>query len=102
MSRFLNSLCDTFDVFEDMFSRALTCKIPITKSQIPNNVQIPISNDQTEFVSNLGDWDLFEIWCLGFGASYFFYHRRLSIKGEPKILFVLKFRMINKIAKAMA
>ena len=22
-----------------------------------------------DFVSNLGDWDLFEIWCLGFGAS---------------------------------
>src|SRR4030042_5826395 len=39
-------------------------KIPNDKSQIPNKLQIPISNDQKDFVSNLGDWDLFEIWCL--------------------------------------
>src|SRR4030042_426087 len=40
-------------------------------SKIPNHkLQIPISNDQKDFVSNLGDWDLFEIWCLGFGAYH--------------------------------
>ena len=37
--------------------------------QIPNKLQYPISNDQTDFVSNLCDPNLFEIWCLGFGAS---------------------------------
>jgi hypothetical protein len=31
------------------------------KSQIPNKLQIP--NDQVYSVSNLGDWDLFGIWC---------------------------------------
>jgi hypothetical protein len=44
-------------------------KIPNPKFQIPNNLQIPISNNQIGFVSNFGDWELFEIWCLGFGAS---------------------------------
>ena len=44
-------------------------KIPNHKLQIPNKLQVPTSNNQTDFVSNLGDWDLFEIWCLGFGAS---------------------------------
>jgi hypothetical protein len=44
-------------------------KIPNYKFQIPNKLQIPISNDQTDFVSNLGDWDLFEIGRLGFDAS---------------------------------
>jgi hypothetical protein len=43
-------------------------KIPNHKFQIPNKLQIPISNDQMNFVLNFGDWDLFEIWCLGFGA----------------------------------
>jgi hypothetical protein len=37
--------------------------------QIPNKLHVPISNDQKDFVLNLGDWDLFEIWCLEFGAS---------------------------------
>ena len=31
-----------------------------------------------------------------------FYHRRLSIKGEPKIPLGRKYRMSNKIAKATA
>jgi len=43
-------------------------KIPNYKFQIPNKLQIAISKHETEFVSNLGDWNLFEIWCLGFGA----------------------------------
>jgi hypothetical protein len=44
-------------------------KIPNHKFQIPNKLQIPISNDQKDFVLDLGDWDLFGIWYLGFGAS---------------------------------
>jgi len=44
-------------------------KIQNYKFQITNKLQIPISKDQIDFVSNLGDWDLFEIWCLEFGAS---------------------------------
>lgn len=44
-------------------------KIPNIKFQIPNKLQIPISNDQGDLFSNLGDWDLFEIWCLEIGAS---------------------------------
>jgi hypothetical protein len=44
-------------------------EIPNHKFQIPNKLQIPISNDQKDFVLNLGNWDLFEIWCLGFGTS---------------------------------
>jgi hypothetical protein len=43
--------------------------MPNPKLQIPNKFQTPIPNDQTDFVSSFGDWKLFEIWCLGFGAS---------------------------------
>jgi hypothetical protein len=42
---------------------------PISKHQITNNIQIPISNDQRmcfEFWS-FGNWRLFEIWDLDFG-----------------------------------
>jgi hypothetical protein len=34
-----------------------------------DKLKIPISNDQIDFVSNFGNWDLFGLWCLGFGAS---------------------------------
>jgi hypothetical protein len=48
-------------------------EIPNNNFQIPNKPQIPISNDPRDFVLNLGDWDLFGVWCLpvgrGFGAS---------------------------------
>ena len=47
----------------------MASKIPNYKFQFPNKLQIPISNDQTDFVSNLGGWDLFEIWYLGIGTS---------------------------------
>jgi len=44
-------------------------QIPNNNFQIPNKLQIPISNDPRDFVLNLGHWDLFGVWCLGFGAS---------------------------------
>jgi hypothetical protein len=50
-------------------AEGIASKIPNHNSQIPNKLQIPISNDPKEFVSNLGDWNLFGIWCLGFGTS---------------------------------
>jgi hypothetical protein len=28
-----------------------------------------MSNDQIDFVWDFGNWNLFGIWCLGFGAS---------------------------------
>jgi len=43
-------------------------KISNPKFQIPNKLQFPNSNNQTDFIWNLGDWDLFGVWCLGFGA----------------------------------
>jgi hypothetical protein len=42
-------------------------KIPNHKFQIPNKLQISITNDPLDLVSDLGDCDLFGIWCLGFG-----------------------------------
>jgi hypothetical protein len=36
----------------------IASKIPNHKFQIPNKLQIPISNNQKDFVSNLGDCDL--------------------------------------------
>ena len=39
------------------------------KFQIPNKLQIPISNDQKGLVSNLDNWDLFAIGYLEVGAS---------------------------------
>jgi hypothetical protein len=42
---------------------------PISKHQIPNNIQIPISNDRNVFVSEFGPAvaGLEIIWNLGFG-----------------------------------
>jgi hypothetical protein len=40
------------------------------KHQIPNNIQIPISNDPNEFsfcIWSFGDWELFGIWDLDLG-----------------------------------
>jgi hypothetical protein len=58
-------------------------KAPISKHQIPNNIQIPISNDQNGFVSEfghlvIGNYLGFGIWDLdigifparGFGSCY--------------------------------
>jgi hypothetical protein len=54
-------------------------KAPISKHQIPNNIQIPISNDRNGFVSEfghlvIGNYLEFGIWILGFrcllGSSY--------------------------------
>jgi hypothetical protein len=44
---------------------------PISKHQIPNNIQIPILNDQNGFVSEfghlvIGNYLEFGIWILGF------------------------------------
>jgi hypothetical protein len=41
-------------------AKGMVFKIPNYKSQISNKLQIPISNDQTDFVSNLSDWDYVE------------------------------------------
>jgi hypothetical protein len=48
---------------------------PISKHQISNNIQIPISNDPKEFVSEfghlvIGNYLEFGIWILGFGSGY--------------------------------
>jgi hypothetical protein len=51
----------------------MVSRIPNHNLQIPNKLQIQISNDQKLFVSNLGDWNLFGIWRLGFGAYHFHY-----------------------------
>jgi hypothetical protein len=42
---------------------------PISKHQITNNIQIPISNDQRICFGfwSFGDWKLFGIWDLDFG-----------------------------------
>jgi len=50
-------------------AKGIACGFKNPKSQIQNKLQIPISNDQRDFVLNFGDWDLFEFWCLVFGAS---------------------------------
>jgi hypothetical protein len=40
---------------------------PISKHQIPSNIQIPISNDRNGFVSEFGHLVIEIIWNLGFG-----------------------------------
>jgi hypothetical protein len=50
-------------------AQGMFSKIPSHKFQIPNKLQIQISNGQMDFVSKLWNWKLFGIWCLGFGAS---------------------------------
>ena len=45
---------------------------PISKHQIPNNIQIPISNDPNRVISDFGHLvlgKLFGIWDLDFGIS---------------------------------
>ena len=44
---------------------------PISKQQITNNIQIPISNDQRICFGfwSFDDWKLFGIWDLDFGIS---------------------------------
>jgi hypothetical protein len=48
-------------------------EISNNKFEIPNKLQIPISNELKYFIFNLGDWNLFEIWYLGFGASCIYF-----------------------------
>jgi hypothetical protein len=48
---------------------------PISKHQIPNNIQIPISNDRNGFVSEfshlvIGNYLEFGIWILGFQCLF--------------------------------
>jgi hypothetical protein len=45
----------------------MSVEAPISKHQIPNNSQISKSNDPNGNTLNIGHWDLFEIWDLGFG-----------------------------------
>jgi len=42
-------------------------KAPISKHQITNNIEIPISNDPKDFFGILVIWSLEIIWNLGFG-----------------------------------
>jgi hypothetical protein len=48
----------------------MTFEIPNPKLQIPNKFQCPISNVQIYLfgIWVIGDWNLFDAWCLGFGA----------------------------------
>jgi hypothetical protein len=45
-------------------------KIPNPKHQITNKLQIPITKRSVQMFGslNIGYWNLFGIWCLGFGA----------------------------------
>jgi hypothetical protein len=50
-------------------------RAPISKHQIPNNIQIPISNHQNRFVSEfghlvIGNYLKFGIWGLGFQSLF--------------------------------
>ena len=61
-------------------------KIPNHKFQNPNKLQIPISNNQTDFVWNLGNWNLFEIWCLEFGAFICLCAMQFNISPPDRLL----------------
>jgi hypothetical protein len=45
-------------------------QIPKLKSQIISKLQIQMSETILFRFSNFGDWNLFVIWCLEFGASH--------------------------------
>jgi hypothetical protein len=52
---------------------SIHCNPKFIAGQIPNNIQVPISNDLNGFVSDFGHWVIenyleFGIWILGFHA----------------------------------
>jgi hypothetical protein len=58
---------------------------PISKHQIPNNVQIPISNDRKGSVWKFGHWVIgnyleFGIWILGFSSQEGIWFRLRRVK----------------------
>ncbi len=60
-----SNLLLSFAIYEYVMG---SVKISNTKLQIPNKFQSPISNDPNSFVWDFGNWCLFVIWCLEFGA----------------------------------
>ena len=51
-----------FLLLNEHIAWGIASKIPNHKFQNPNKLQIPISNDQIDLVSNLDNWNLFGIW----------------------------------------
>src|SRR4030042_5987663 len=105
-----------------MVCRMITFKIPISKSQISSKFQsqmnkthplpLPPPSRGRGGRGDFGDWDLACLreaasakagaWYLVLHIFILFYHRRLSIKGEPKIPLGRKYRISNRITKATA
>ena len=54
-------------------------QIPKTKLQIIPKLQIQMTETILFRFSNFGDWNLFVIWCLEFGAS----HHRYALYSMP-------------------
>ncbi len=84
-----------------LLAQYIVSKIPNHKFQIPNKPQIPISNYQTGvvsgFVSDLGDWNLFGIWCLGFSASIWLQAMPLALESyRDSFLFQKRFNLGNR------
>jgi hypothetical protein len=64
---------------------------PISKHQIPNNIQIPVSNDRNGFVSEfghlvIGNYFEFGIWILRFQYLFWFRLCRVTVLMAIKIL----------------
>ena len=64
-------------------AKSLDPKLQISNRCLPgarlNKLQISISNDQTEFLLNLGDWNLLGTSRFGFGASALLWSLRRAL-----------------------